>query len=276
MAVEETLSKVKSDVFAILIPGFFITGVIVSAVLVFTQTDAKIGIIKRFGPFFKTLKGNWILTFIAFVIIFLAGNFLRSIKVTIADNVANFLFKRFIKASWTKLFYGNPFPYRDLLEKIKLILLQNKLIEDIPLPVDKHSLYILFQYWKMVICIEKSGSFSYIQEFESRVRMFAGMFWAGSCGIGGSILISASFIFNKAACIVWWKYILLMFLVSVIIAVIFSRSLKRVRSEEVISVFIAYLFIQRSKKEEDKKEKVKEKGNLFGPLMNMFKGKEKE
>jgi hypothetical protein len=272
MAVEEMLPKIKSDFFAILIPGSFVIGVIVSGVLVFTQYDTKTGIMDRFNPLFDTMKGNWIFSLIAFVMIFLVGNLLRALRVNNVDKISNFLFKRFIKNPFDKPLFETLFPYRETLKYIKAELLQVKLIEDITLPEDKNAWHDIYNYWKMAICIESPGSFYLIQDLEGRVRMFAGMFWAGAAGILGSVIIALGFFINGAAMSVWGGYILFMFILSAIIAVSFALNLKRVRRQEVISVFLAYLYLQKRAKDEDKKEKGKEKGSVLGPLLNMFKG----
>ncbi len=277
MAAQEVLSKVKSEFFAILIPGSFVMGVIVSGALAFTQTDANTGKMGRFGTVLDTLKGNWIFAFLAFVMIFLVGNLFRSIRVNRADSIANFLFKRFIKASWLKPLYEEPFPYRTFLEKIKTRLLQVNLIEDITLPADpkdNSSLHDIYNYWKTVICIETPGSFNITKELEDRVRLFAGMFWAGVGGIIGSIIISLGFIFNEASRSVWGLYILFMSIISVIIAIAFGLSLKRVRSQEVISVLLAFLYLQRRVKDEEKRKKGKDKaGDKFSSVLaSLLKG----
>jgi hypothetical protein len=274
MAVQEVLSKVKSDFFAILIPGSFVMGVIVSGALVFTQTNANIGKMDRFGPFLDTLKSNWVLSFMAFVMIFLVGNLFRSIRVNWVDKITNLLFKRFIKDPWIKSLYEDPFPYRPILERIKTEFLKINLIDDISLPEDKNSLHDIYNYWKMAICIEAPGSFSIIEDLEGRVRIFAGMFWAGIVGIIGSMIISLGFIFNEAARSVWGVYILFMSIISVIIAIAFGLSLKRVRSQEVISVLLAFLYLQRRVKDDEKRKKGKDKaGDKFSSVLaSLLKG----
>lgn len=262
MVAQEMFSRVKTDFFAILIPGSFIMGVFVSGVLVFTQYDTNIGIMGRFNSLFGTLKDNWVLSFIAFIMIFLVGNLLRSIRVNKVDRIASFFFKRFIKESRDQEYYRNPFPYRPLLEKIKKGLLEVKLIVDIPLPEDRNTLHDVFIYWKTVIRMDSPGSFHHIQDLEGRVRMFAGMFWAGVTGILGSIVTSLSIISNEAARSVWGVYILLMFITSVIISAALSLSLKHARSQEVINVFLTYLYLQKKMKGE-KREKGKERGNIL-------------
>ncbi|MCX6583148.1 MAG: hypothetical protein NT166_23485 [Candidatus Aminicenantes bacterium] len=266
MVAQEMLSRVKTDFFAILIPGSFIMGVIVSVVLVFTQYDTELCIMERFNSFFETLKGNWVLSFIVFIMIFLVGNLLHSIRVNKVDRIANFFFNGLIKEPRDKAHFENPFPYRAMLEEIKTGLLKVKLIEDIPLPEDRDTLHDVFIYWKTVIRMDSPGSFHHIQDLEGRVRMFAGMFWAGVVGILGSIgsiVTLSSFIFNEAAWSVWGGYILFMFIISVIISAAFSLSLKHARSEEVKAVFLTYLYLQKKMREE-KREKGKEKGSVLG------------
>lgn len=262
MVAQEMFSRVKSDFFAILIPGSFIMGVIVSGVLVFTQYDTELCIMERFNSFFNTLKDNWVLSFIAFIMIFLVGNLIRSIRVNKVDRIANFFFNGFIKEPRDKAHFENPFPYRAVLEEIKTGLLKVKLIEDIPLPENRDTLHDVFIYWKTVIRMDSPGSFHHIQDLEGRVRMFAGMFWAGVVGIFGSIVTLLSFIFNEAACSVWKFYIIFMLIISVIISAAFSLNLKHVRNQEVINVFLTYLYLQKKMKEE-KREKGKEKGNIL-------------
>lgn len=280
MGADDMLSKVKTEILAILIPGTFVTGVILSDVLTYTQDTSTNCVLERFSPFFEVLRSNWILIFLVFVFIFLIGNLIRTIRVNRVDKMGDILFKRFIKDSWTKDLYHESFPYPKMLEKIKEELVQARLVEDFPLPKDKRGLHDLYNYWKTMICIDAPASFAFTQDLESRVRMFAGMFWAGVAGIVGSFLAIISFSFNQAAYTVWGVYILVMLGLSVTLMLAFGLNLKRVRGQEVSSVFLAFLYIQKKNKDTENKEKAqektKEKGNLLGPLLNMFKNPPKE
>jgi hypothetical protein len=250
MPTTTLLSKVKTDFFAILVPGFFIFGVIVSFFLAFTHKDTNISILERIKPFFKILKDYWPLVIVLIVIGYLLGNLIRAIRVTTADKFSKIIFSRLAISEEKKLFYKNSFPYPDILNKIRQDLIDSKLIASITLP-NGNCLYSAWNFWKITIGLEFPDMFNYIQNLESRVRLFAGMFWAGLLGIIGSLVIFGGCIFNNVIKVVWLDYNIYLFFTSAVLFFMFGMNLRRVRREEARSVFMGYLALQKKMKEKE-------------------------
>lgn len=201
MPTTTVLSRVKTDFFAILVPGFFIFGVILSIFLAFTHKDPKTSILKRIEPFFRTLKEYWLLVIILIIIGYLLGNLIRAIRVTTADKFSKTIFSRLVISEEKRLIYKGSFPYPLILDKIRQDLIDSKLIAKIALP-KKNCLYNAWNFWKITIGLQFPDMFNYIQNLESRVRLFAGMFWAGLVGIIGSLLIFVACIYNDVIIVV--------------------------------------------------------------------------
>lgn len=242
MLTRTVLSRVKTDFFAILVPGFFIFGVIVSFFLAITHKDINISILDRIEPFFKLLKENWPLVIVLIVIGYLLGNLIRAIRVIYADKFCKTIFSR----------YKCSFPYHYILDKIREHLIDSNLIDDITLPKEDKPLYNAWNFWKITIGLEFPDMFSHIQNLESRVRLFAGMFWAGLLGIIGSLSIFGVCIFNNVIKVVWWEYNFYLSIASAALFTMFGMNLRRVRREEARAVFMGYLALQNKKKEKEK------------------------
>ena len=109
----------------------------------------------------------------------------------------------------------------------------------------------MYNFWKAELCRESASVFEYTQELEGRVRLFATMFWAALLGLlAGSIgllLIVPSLSGHG-----WVKVMLFMMAVSALICFIFGSQLRRVRGQEVASVFVAYVALILKRSREDK------------------------
>ncbi|NIM16139.1 MAG: hypothetical protein GTO45_29400 [Candidatus Aminicenantes bacterium] len=242
MNTTTVFSRVKTDFFAIFVPGAYVFSIILFVYLAITHEDANISISHRIESVFDELKDYWPLTLIIFIICYLIGILIRSFRVSIADELCKKIFSRFTrfkKGKWNITFYKSSFPYPAILEKLIQHLTESKLVKRIKLP-DEEYLDSAYQFWKLSICSELPDVFSYTQTLESTVRLFAGMFWAGLLGIIGSIVI-------LVARLSWWKLDLLLFSISLIISTIFGMNIRRVRGREVSYVFIAYLVLQKKK-----------------------------
>jgi len=251
MPTTTVLSRVKTDFFAILVPGFFIFGVIVSFFLAFTHKNPKISILERIKPLFITLKEYWPLVIILIVIGYLLGNLIRAIRVTTADKFSKTIFSPLAITEEKKLIYKSAFPYPNILDDIREHLFDSKLIANITLPKEAKPLYSAWNFWKITIGLESPDMFNYIQNLESRVRLFAGMLWAGLLGIIVSLSIFAGCIFNNVISVVWLEYNIYLFLTSAALFTMFGMNLRRVRREEARSVFMGYLALQKKKKEKE-------------------------
>lgn len=95
------------------------------------------------------------------------------------------------RRTWHELLFQSRFPYWNALRVNYRKLKEYKTcVPKVTLPSNDapHGMAV-FDYWKMVLCTEAPEAFAYTQSLEARVRMFAGMIWAGLLG-----LVCASFI----------------------------------------------------------------------------------
>src|SRR5262249_23070688 len=100
-------------------------------------------------------------------------------------------------------------------------------------------------YWEGVGCDAVPGAVEISHGLESRVRLFAGMFWAG---LLGAVLLVAGF-WAAGLRGFWgdWRFWGVL-AVSAAIVVAFGLNVGRVRREEVRHVFLAYLACLRGGK----------------------------
>ncbi|MBI3418380.1 MAG: hypothetical protein HY043_24080 [Verrucomicrobia bacterium] len=114
---------------------------------------------------------------------------------------------------------------------------------------DESRLHDIFNFWKMVLCQEAESAFLFTQELEARVRLFAGMFWAGAVGLAitlvGSFLVAMNFFGIHLIKPDWCKPLALLTGLSLILCALFGSQLRRVRKHEVRQLFTAYLALYR-------------------------------
>jgi hypothetical protein len=277
MPTTTVLSRVRTDFFAILVPGSFVLIILASISLAFTHRDPAEGIIQRVKPFFDVLKNYWPLVLILLIIAYLAGNIIRAVRVNLADMLSKKLFANLAKREWLKVGYESAFPYPAVLEKMKNELIESKLLADFSLPEEKN-LHNVYNYWKMVICLESQEVFTRIRNAESVVRLFVGMFWAGFIGVLGYLIILAGCLFNVIIRYVWLEYAIVMLAISIVILVTFGMNIRRVRAQEVGFVFMGYLVIKQKQEQEEKITRQKKKSQDFnqtlGSLFGMMGKKE--
>jgi hypothetical protein len=92
----------------------------------------------------------------------------------------------------------------------------------------------VFNHWKNAVCLRSADGFRYYQSFESRSRMFAGMFWAGLVGILCAIITICRTVPNVSRAGVE------LMVLSLAIVVCFGSQFRRVRVQE--AVVLASLF----------------------------------
>jgi len=244
MPTATVLSRVKSDFFAIFVPGFFLFFIIISVFMAVTQNGPNNSIVNRIKPYFVTLKEYWPLVIIIIVAAYLLGNLIRAIRVTTADELIKKLFSLLTNNVEKKLKYKSSFPYPHILNKINKELSDSKQIRKMKLP-NENCLYSAWNFWKLSICSKSPDMFDHIKYLEARVRLFAGMFWTGLFGIIGNLVIFISCIFNTATRVVWLEYNIYLFFTSAVILIMFGVNLYRVRREESRAVFMGYMALQK-------------------------------
>jgi hypothetical protein len=115
-------------------------------------------------------------------------------------------------------------------------------LPDLPADIPYRETMLLFNHWKSALSVRTPDSFRYYQTFESRSRMFAGMFWAGLLGAVGSIYTLARlgvtvFLHTPFA----WQALA----VSLLIALLFGGQFRRVREQEARVLLSLYLWSKR-------------------------------
>jgi hypothetical protein len=248
----------------------------------------------------KNIESGVTILFI-FFLVYLIGQALRAIPVAITEKCCKQLHCNLIcsqderKCNEIKLcrkneglakyyYYKNEkFPYSRALNEILKKLDNSEEIVSYsfsnlfsPENIDDNDLYyIYFNLFKVSLCAESANTFLYTQKFEERVRLFAGLFWAG---IINFILVNISILPNHLLiipnllifiCLIFlnisWKQInswilLCAYIVSLLIAscyisypflgfliiilsllLIIIYQFSWIRGQEVFHVFLSYL-----------------------------------
>ena len=111
-----------------------------------------------------------------------------------------------------------------------------------------HSAY---NFWKAELCRESATAFEYTQELEGRVRLFATMIWASLLGLFAGV-IGLLLTFTSPVGNSWIIVMFIMVTLSAFICFIFGSHLRRVRGQEVASVFLAYVSLTLKRSQEKK------------------------
>jgi hypothetical protein len=118
-------------------------------------------------------------------------------------------------------------------------------LPDLPAAVPYGETMLLFNHWKNALCVRSPESFRYYQMFESRSRMFAGMFWAGLIGVLGSIWTLAHLgVTGFAHTPFAWQALA----VSAVVILLFGGQFRRVREQEARVLLSLYLWSKREEK----------------------------
>lgn len=266
MPADTALSRVtKSDFFAILGSGTYVMasyGLIAAAVLNHGQNlNARATVVWLS----VTIENHWPVAVASFFFAFLVGNMLRALPVNLVDNWSGRWFgwlgtrkKRGKTNEYHKALWEDSFPYGKMLELELKALKLNMADLDFSIPPEdtRHSHY---NFWKAEICRESTAAFEFTQELEGRVRLFATMCWAALLGLVAGIvgiLLRACGALDAG----WLHTMFVLSALSALICFVFGSQVRRVRGQEVASVFCAYmsLILQRSR---DRKTKEKETAN---------------
>ena len=242
MNIDGVLSRIgRSEFFAIMAPGLHILAMVVlSAATVATHGRPEVLLLDG-----SELRDDdptfWLLAIASVFVSYLLGCIPRAFPVNLADRVSGRILKlRPWKNDFAEKLAKERFPYVELLnERMRSLGIQGDAIGDGKSDFFAHTSY---NYWKLRICKDSPALFMYTQQFESRVRLFAGMFWAGCCGLFlalvSGILVHSDPAFDHAASILAGP-----FLVSGIFAALFGYRLRFMREEEASHVFVGYLVV---------------------------------
>jgi len=238
------ISRIGSDFFALMVPGAYVLLCVAALILSGVPHWDPFSVIAAFNA---KLMTQWPTTVSILVLAYLVGQVIHAFPVNYADELCGSVFGRFAKHTWHKLLYEDYFPYAPALRKtLSQVKGTHPLAGDAALPEDGSSLHTTFNYWKMSICDASPNLFVFAQAREARVRLYAGMFWSGLAGCGSGVLsLTVAYLFGRSG--TWLALILAQILISVIVLSMFGYHLRRVRAQEVDTVFLGYLWLSEKR-----------------------------
>ncbi len=225
MPAEKIVSQFnKSDLFAVLPPGFVIFTFLYAAYRTNRDTASLWAVLQGLADQLQQ-RPAWIV-FVLFAA-YLLGNLVRTTPVGFAER--------------TLPPFTNKFPYPEMLREVGKTLTDNAeaacldlqrvpdLTKDVPIYV--------YNYWKDALCVGTASGFDYFQTFETRMRFFTGMLWAGWIGVGCSVVIAVrcGTMTHPAG--------VALFVLAAVILLTFGLNFRRVRRQEaraLLLLFVAY------------------------------------
>lgn len=222
----------KSDFLSVLPPGFYIFTTVYSCYVVnfqyFSPAESLWTIIDSLA---NQLRQQPVMLIFLLFACYLLGSVFRALPVYWVEKTI-------------PPFHAG-FPYPNVLTEVVEILNKNDSATkhdrtktpDLSGGIPMH----VFNYWKDVLCLNTTEGFEYYQTFEIRVRLFAGIIWAGWTGILGSLYIvlhSGHFSHPVGAPL---------FVLSSILIATFGTNFRRVRRQEARSLALIYIaYLQKS------------------------------
>lgn len=171
---------------------------------------------------------------------YLAGSVIRAIKVDTADRLCRRLFGWAHRDEFSRRMAGELFPYPGLLANLFKSIVVNGPLPGAKLP-EPGTHHATFDFWKLELAQVAPAAFAYVQQFEARVRLFAGMVWAGLLGTLAT-LAGLGYAAVRLDAPVGFQTVLLVQLgLSAAVLVVFGFRLRFVRGTEVAHVFLAHL-----------------------------------
>lgn len=222
----------KVDFFAVLPAGFYIF-LVIYLVFLNDGNSEPTNIWEQIKSLAKDMKENPILVLFILFASYLLGSIIRTIPVDWADSIVPP--------------YKSKFPYLDKLEETYSFLEKNAemvLINPKIMPQfhkDKEKMRLFLNYCKCPLCMYAPQSFVYYETFEARSRLFVGIFWAGILGVIG-FLIMLIRVWNFTFIPAWH-----LFFMSTALVIPFGLSIKRVRRQEVNTLWSSYIaYLQKN------------------------------
>ena len=244
--MKEIINKINGDIFSIMLPGLYLLLVFITIVLS-NKNFHNLYTWNNLLELCKNWNNYWPLYLLAFFLSYLLGQVFRAIPVKNAEKICKKLFYwTTTEGSLDRIYYTTKFPYRRAMLRIISNLHDNGFPKNIFSLPDK-KLHTAFNYFKVTLCAESTNLFIYTQMLEARVRLFSGIFWAGSISVILFILLGcyATIDFEN----IFWSYFHTYFLItSILITILIGMQLPRVRGQEVEYVFLSYLTYLVNKK----------------------------
>ncbi|MBI1760234.1 MAG: hypothetical protein HYR56_02250 [Acidobacteria bacterium] len=230
MPAEKIVSQFnKSDLFAVLPPGFVIFTFVYAVYRTNNQTASLWAVLQGLTDQLQQ-RPAW-LVFVLFAA-YLLGNLVRTIPVEFAERML-------------PPFRKKGFPYPDKLQEVIVTLTENaaaaRLVDSEQLPDLSNGVPLhVYNYWKNALCVGTANGFDYFQSFETRMRFFTGMLWAGWVGLLGSLVIAlrCQTLTHPAG--------LTMFVLALVILLTFGLNFRRVRRQEARALLLLFVVYQQN------------------------------
>lgn len=240
METKEFLIRIRDNFFSILIPGLYIFIVLIIFIWCIFEDIQNLKDPLNFFINFESELSKWPLILVLILASYLIGNILRVISVNTTDWLCKKLFywSFFYKNKQTIVRYTTDFPYPSFLNSI-----QNHMENPEYFSEKKRDILKLrtnFNQWKIKICNKHANLFSYIRFYEENTRLYAGMFWAGFLGFIFSLLILLIIYMKGLHNQTWLLFIILCLSCSFIIAFLFGRNLRKIRTREVKHIYLVW------------------------------------
>lgn len=248
--VEAVVSRIGSDLFALMVPGSYVLASIgvtcITIVSAVTQQDplAAVSLINY------VVAHQWPAAVALAALAYLIGQVIHAFPVNRADKICSLLLRSFMKNKWSVELYKGRFPYFNLLELIfEHLKTTHPEVPNFEVPNSETPLHTVFNFWKLAVCQEEPGLFALAQYKESRVRLYAGMFWSGLISITLAIVAFLAIpIFTELRIFILlrtgWTWILGgQLFASLVLTIMFGYHLRRVRGQEVETVFLSFLHV---------------------------------
>ncbi len=199
---------------------------------------------KSLSELSSKVKELWPLSVALLFFAYMVGNILRAVPVGAVDQICGWLFRRTARNDFDRALYQASFPYLPMLEKQFGALQINGVVGERCLPPEGTA-HTAFNLWKLLLCHRSVAAFEYASELEGRVRLFSGMIWtallSGALGFVGVLWSLPGHRFHPS-----WLWIMVgIVIVSVVFALLLGWRLRRVRSEEVLAVFLGVISLSQ-------------------------------
>ena len=240
MSDDITLSKVgKTGVFVVMAPGFYLLTSISLALPALLGTLTPEQTWNALTSLSE--KTPWPLSIAIILLSYLLGTLTRAIAVEFADRFTSNIFRK-LPAGWISGYRhslrNDCFPYQTM---------QSWLADKLQLKftaVAEEAAHGRYNLWKMELCQLAPEAFAYTQELEARVRLMAGMFWAGCGGAAVAAAAIATFAVRRSYD-AWLVPVTCLLIVSAMISTVFGSRIRKVRGDEVSFVFLSQEVLRR-------------------------------
>ncbi|MEZ4746800.1 MAG: hypothetical protein R3C41_12060 [Calditrichia bacterium] len=244
MPADATLNRINTlDLFGVVIPGMYLAANV--SLLGFAFIDRTQSNQTPWEIINTAVSGLNISGFLILIISgLLLGSMARAFPVKTVDQVSGWLNRLTSFSKRKKGHYSHEFPYNVMLETIFKNIKSEFNLDDKSAPPKTEETYLkrtgIFNFWKILICRESPELFALISSAEARVRMIVGIIWSTAWSSLISLIALVLPYFSQ-----WHEPFILSLAVSVILCLLFTLQLRPMRHEEVRSVFLAFLSLQR-------------------------------